>query len=134
MCFHCSETAVRGWPGKERFPHLLQGCVGDAEAAEAHVGEGLLQLPEQTGIRPMLEPFIGEQIGQLLSNRLDQLGFRDVVVDEAGDAVHIPWEEDGGNPTYEVRYCRSECSQNSRHQTTKDGESAYYAQKQNKTK
>ena len=43
----------------------------------------------------MFEALIGEQVGQLLADHLDQLGFRDVVVDEAGDAVDIPWEEDG---------------------------------------
>lgn len=42
----------------------------------------------------MFEALVGEQIGQLLANHLDQLGFRDVVVDEASDAVYIPWEED----------------------------------------
>lgn len=43
----------------------------------------------------MFEALIGEQIGHLLANRLDQLGFGDVVVDETSDAVYIPWEEDG---------------------------------------
>jgi len=42
----------------------------------------------------MFEPFVGEQIGQLLSNRLNQLGIRDVVVDETRDVVYVPWEED----------------------------------------
>lgn len=42
----------------------------------------------------MLEALIGEQIRQLLADHLDQLGFGDVVVDEASDAVYIPWEED----------------------------------------
>lgn len=38
----------------------------------------------------MLEALIGQQVGQLLADRLDQLGFGDVVVDEASDAVDIP--------------------------------------------
>lgn len=42
----------------------------------------------------MFEALTGEQIGQLLADGLDQLGFGDVVVDEAGEAVYIPWEED----------------------------------------
>lgn len=74
--------------------YLLQWCIRDPKAAEAHVSKRLLQLPEQAGIRSMFEAFIGEQIGQLLADHLDQLGFRDVVVDEASDAVYIPWEED----------------------------------------
>lgn len=41
----------------------------------------------------MLEPFIGKQIGQLLSNHLNQFGFWDMVMDEACDAVYIPWED-----------------------------------------
>lgn len=40
----------------------------------------------------MLETFIGEQIGQLLADHLNQLGFGDVVVDEACDAINIPLE------------------------------------------
>lgn len=75
-------------------PHLLQWCIGDAEAAEAHVSQRLLQLPEQAGIRPVFEALIGQQVGQLLADHLDQLGFGDVVVDEGSDAVYIPWEED----------------------------------------
>lgn len=41
----------------------------------------------------MLEAFIREQIGQLLSNCLYQFGFWDMVVDETGDAVDVPWEK-----------------------------------------
>lgn len=83
------------WTDGARWrPYLLQWCVRDAEAAEAHVTKRLLQLPEQAGVRSMFEALIWEQIGQLLANDLDQLGFRDVVVDEGSDAVYIPWEED----------------------------------------
>lgn len=39
----------------------------------------------------MLEALTGEQVGQLLADGLDQLGFGDVVMDEAGDVLHIPW-------------------------------------------
>ena len=80
--------------GERRRPYLLQWCVRDAEAAEAHVAERLLQLPEQAGVRPMFEALAGQQIGQLLADHLDQLCFRDVVVDEGSDAVYVPWEED----------------------------------------
>lgn len=41
----------------------------------------------------MFEAFVGEQIGQLLSDGLDQLRIGDVMVDEGGDAVYIPWRE-----------------------------------------
>lgn len=74
--------------------YLFKWRIRDAEAAEAHVSERLLQLPEQAGIRSVFEALIGEQIGQLLADHLDQLGFRNVVVDEASDVVYIPWEED----------------------------------------
>lgn len=84
MQFYCTENRLCQ-------DYLLQRRVGDPEAAEAHVGERLLQLPEQTGVRPMLEALTGEQVGQLLADGLDQLGFGDVVMDEAGDALHIPW-------------------------------------------
>ncbi len=42
----------------------------------------------------MFEALVGEQVGQLLADHLDQLGFGDVVVDEAGDAVYVAWEDD----------------------------------------
>lgn len=74
--------------------YLLQWCIWDPKAAEAHVSERLLQLPEQAGVRAMFEALVGEEIGQLLADGLDQLGFRDVVVDETSDAFYIPWEED----------------------------------------
>lgn len=74
--------------------YLLQWCIRDPKAAEAHVSERLLQLPEQAGIRSMFEALVGEKIGQLLADGLDQLGFRDVVVDETSDAFYIPWEAD----------------------------------------
>lgn len=38
----------------------------------------------------MLEALIGKQIGQLLANCLYQFGFRDMVMDETGDAVNVP--------------------------------------------
>ena len=71
--------------------YLLQRGVRDAEAAEAHVSQGLLQLPEEAGVRPVLEALAGQQVGELLADALDQLGLRDVVVDQAGDAVDVPW-------------------------------------------
>lgn len=37
----------------------------------------------------MFEALVGEQVGQLLTDGLNQFGFRDVVVNEAADAVHI---------------------------------------------
>lgn len=73
--------------------YLLQRRIWDPEAAEAHVSECLLQLPEQAGIRSVFEALVGQQVGQLLPDVLDQLGFRDVVVDEASDAVYITWED-----------------------------------------
>lgn len=42
----------------------------------------------------MFEPLIGEQVGKLLTDGLDQFGLRDVVEDETGDAVYIPWKDD----------------------------------------
>lgn len=50
----------------------------------------------------MLEALAGEQVGQLLADGLDQLGFGDVVMDEAGDALHIPWGAEGGRGRQEV--------------------------------
>lgn len=45
----------------------------------------------------MLEGPAGEQVGQFLADGLDQLGLGDVVMDEAGDALRIPWG--GGGET-----------------------------------
>lgn len=59
----------------------------------------------------MFEALIGEQIGQLLANHLNQLGFRDVVVDEASDAVYIAWEEEDGK-SYQLRGKSSQTSRN----------------------
>lgn len=42
----------------------------------------------------MFEALTGEQIGQLLADGLDQLGFGDMVVDKASDALYVPWEKD----------------------------------------
>lgn len=78
------------WWHQTGHPYLLQWGIRDAKAAEAHVSQGLLQLPKQTGIGPVLEPFIGEEIGQLLANLLNQLGFRNMVVDQAGDTFYVP--------------------------------------------
>ena len=69
--------------------YLLQRGVRDAETAQAHVPQSLLQLPEQAGVGPVLEALIGQQVGQLLTNHLDELGLRNVVVDEICDAVHL---------------------------------------------
>lgn len=77
----------------KRRIYLLQGRVRDPEAAEAHVSQRLLQLPEQAGIGPVLEASAGEQVGQLLTDALNQPGLGDVVVDEAADAVHVACKE-----------------------------------------
>lgn len=69
--------------------YLLQGRVRDPKAAEAHVSQGLLQLPEQAGVCSVFEASVGQQVGQLLTDALYQLGLRDVVVDEAADALHV---------------------------------------------
>lgn len=76
-----------------RRVYLLQRGVRDPKAAEAHVSERLLQLPEQAGVRPVLEASAGEQVGQLLTDGLNQPGLRDVVVDEAADAVYVACEK-----------------------------------------
>lgn len=77
----------------QRWTYLLQRRIRDAKAAQPHVCEHLLQLPKQAGIGSMFEAFVGEQIGQLLPDGLDQLGIGDVMVDECGDAVYIPWRK-----------------------------------------
>lgn len=77
----------------KRRIYLLQGRVRDPKAAEAHVSQRLLQLPEQAGVRSVLEASAGEQVGQLLADALNQPGLRDVVVDEAADAVHVACRE-----------------------------------------
>lgn len=74
--------------------YLLQGRVRDPEAAEAHVSERLLQLPEQAGVRSVLEASAGEQVGHLLTDGIDQPGLGDVVVDQPADAVHVACKEE----------------------------------------
>lgn len=81
----------------DRRVYLFQGRVRDPKAAEAHVSERLLQLPKQAGVRPVLEASVGEQVGQLLTDGLNQPGLRDVVVDEAADAVYVACKEQRRN-------------------------------------
>lgn len=76
------------------LPYLLQWCVRDPKAAEAHVSQRLLQLPKEAGVRPVFEGLAGEQVSELLADGLDQFGLGDVVMDEAGDVLHIPCGED----------------------------------------
>lgn len=88
-----------------RRVYLLQGRVRDPKAAEAHVSECLLQLPEQAGVRSVLEASVGEQVGQLLTDGLDQPGLRDVVVDEAADAVYVTCKEQRRNHCSRRQHC-----------------------------
>lgn len=77
--------------------YLLQGGVRDPKAAEAHVCKCLLQLPEQAGVRSVFEASVGEQVGQLLTDGLNQPGLRDVVEDEAADALYVACKEQRRN-------------------------------------
>lgn len=73
--------------------HLLQRCVGHAKAAEADINKGLLQLPEEASIGPRLEVTVGQQIGQLLANSLDETSLWHVMMDKGCDAFHVTWKQ-----------------------------------------
>lgn len=71
--------------------YLLQRCVRHTKAAEADVHQGFLQLPEQAGVGPGLEVTVGQQVGQLLADGLDETSLWHVMVDQGCDAFHVTW-------------------------------------------
>lgn len=71
--------------------YLLQRCVRHTKAAEADVHQGLLQLPEEAGVGPGLEVTVGQQIGQLLADGLDETSLRHVMMDQGCDALQVTW-------------------------------------------
>lgn len=71
--------------------HLLQRRVGHAEAAEADVHHGFLQLPEEASVGSRLEVSVRKQVGQLLANGLDQTSLRHMMMDQSRDVFHVSW-------------------------------------------
>lgn len=71
--------------------HLLQRCVRHTEAAEADVRQSFLQLPEQAGVRSGLEVSVGQQVGQLLADGLNETSLWHVMMDQSCDSLHVTW-------------------------------------------
>lgn len=73
------------------WSNLLQRWVWNSKAAQPDVGQRLLQLSEQTGVRAMSEAPAGQQEGQFLTYDLDQPGLWSVMLHESCDAFNVPW-------------------------------------------
>lgn len=80
--------------------YLFQGRVRHTKAAEAHVQQRLLQLPEEAGVRSGLEVTAGEQIGQLLTDGLHQASLGHVMMNQSWDALQVAWKWEEGAPLF----------------------------------
>lgn len=73
--------------------YLLQSGVRDAVAAQAQVGHGQVQVLEEQSKGPVSGSTVGQNVGDLLTDALQEDRLRDVAAHESTHSCQICWRK-----------------------------------------